>query len=66
MRPAGSHGDPPAATAVTPTRCGRARQAKGESITAIARHLKIGRSILYRAVQDAAEPSQEEPTGIQA
>jgi DNA invertase Pin-like site-specific DNA recombinase len=32
----------------------RSRQAKGESITAIARHLKIGRSTLYRAVQDAA------------
>jgi DNA invertase Pin-like site-specific DNA recombinase len=28
----------------------RARQARGESITAIARHLKIGRSTLYRAL----------------
>ena len=43
----------------------RARAAKGESLTAIARHLKIGRSTLYRAVQDATEPLQEEPAGIQ-
>ncbi|MCO6005293.1 helix-turn-helix domain-containing protein [Actinoallomurus purpureus] len=28
----------------------RARQARGESITAIAQHLKIGRSTLYRAL----------------
>jgi DNA invertase Pin-like site-specific DNA recombinase len=28
----------------------RARQARGESVTAIARHLKIGRSTLYRAL----------------
>ena len=42
----------------------RARQAKGESITAIARHLKIGCSILYRAVQGSAGQSQEEPAGI--
>lgn len=29
----------------------RAWQSRGESVTAIARHLKIGRSTLYRAVQ---------------
>ena len=29
----------------------RARQSHGESVTAIARHLKIGRSTLYRALQ---------------
>ena len=29
----------------------RARQSRGESVTAIARHLKIGRSTLYRALQ---------------
>ncbi|MGC5019336.1 helix-turn-helix domain-containing protein [Micromonospora sp. DT47] len=38
----------------------RARQARGESVTAIARHIGIGRSTLYRALpedQDAvAEP----------
>ena len=28
-----------------------ARQSRGESVTAIARHLKIGRSTLYRALQ---------------
>ncbi len=28
-----------------------ARQARGESVTAIARHRKIGRSTLYRALQ---------------
>ena len=41
-----------------------ARQARGESVTAIARHLKIGRSTLYRALQPqdldpaAAGPAQ--------
>ena len=37
----------------------RARQARGESVTAIARHLGIGRSTLYRALQspdDARSP----------
>jgi DNA-binding phage protein len=29
----------------------RARQSRGESVTAIARHLKIGRPTLYRALQ---------------
>jgi DNA invertase Pin-like site-specific DNA recombinase len=35
----------------------RARQAKGESIPAIARHLKIGRSTLYRALAETGLPS---------
>jgi DNA invertase Pin-like site-specific DNA recombinase/DNA-binding CsgD family transcriptional regulator len=35
----------------------RARQSRGESVTAIARHLKIGRSTLYRALQ----PHEENP-----
>lgn len=30
----------------------RARQGRGESVTSIARHLQIGRSTLYRALQD--------------
>ena len=40
----------------------RARRQKGESVTAIARHLSIGRSTLYRALDTghsqavAAEP----------
>jgi DNA invertase Pin-like site-specific DNA recombinase len=44
----------------------RARQSRGESVTAVARHLKIGRSTLYRALQprqgdpapNAAKPGQ--------
>jgi DNA invertase Pin-like site-specific DNA recombinase len=44
----------------------RARQARGESVTDIARHLRIGRSTLYRALQPdgpglaaaAAEPAR--------
>jgi DNA invertase Pin-like site-specific DNA recombinase len=35
----------------------RARQAKGESIPAIARHLEIGRSTLYRALAETGQPS---------
>lgn len=43
----------------------RARQSRGESVTAIARHLRIGRSTLYRALQPREpdpEPSAAEPT----
>ena len=43
----------------------RARQSRGESVTAIARHLKIGRSTLYRALQpperDPAPAAVESP-----
>jgi DNA invertase Pin-like site-specific DNA recombinase len=42
----------------------RARQSHGESVTAIARHLKIGRSTLYRALQqhqENPEPAAVEP-----
>jgi len=43
----------------------RARQSRGESVTAIARHLKIGRSTLYRALQspekDPAPPLWTRP-----
>jgi DNA invertase Pin-like site-specific DNA recombinase len=35
----------------------RARQARGESVTAIARHLKVGRSTLYRALQPGGDPA---------
>jgi DNA invertase Pin-like site-specific DNA recombinase len=35
----------------------RARQAKGESVPAIAAHLKIGRSTLYRALAETGRPS---------
>ncbi|MFE3454968.1 recombinase family protein [Nonomuraea sp. NPDC059194] len=34
----------------------RARRARGESITAIARHLKVGRSTLYRALENDEPP----------
>ncbi len=34
----------------------RARQSRGESVTAIALHLKIGRSTLYRALQPRGRP----------
>ena len=33
----------------------RARQARGESVTAIARHLQVGRSTLYRALREGRE-----------
>ncbi|MDQ2811765.1 MAG: helix-turn-helix domain-containing protein [Actinomycetota bacterium] len=36
----------------------RGRQARGESVSAIARHLKIGRSTLYRALQP--QPARDE------
>jgi DNA invertase Pin-like site-specific DNA recombinase/DNA-binding CsgD family transcriptional regulator len=43
----------------------RARQSRGESVTVIARHLKIGRSTLYRALQPCdgdLAPAAAEPT----
>jgi len=43
-------GRPPVAVDGDTLAVARARQARGESITAIARHLKIGRSTLYRAL----------------
>jgi len=41
----------------------RARQSRGESVTAIACHLKIARSTLYRALQPRA-PSRPGPRGV--
>ena len=35
----------------------RDRQSRGESVTAIARHLKVGRSTLYRALQPHENPA---------
>ncbi|GAA2681722.1 hypothetical protein GCM10010412_066630 [Nonomuraea recticatena] len=35
----------------------RARQARGESITAIAKHLGVGRSTLYRALEEEDRPA---------
>ena len=47
----GRRGGRPAAVNDDVLAVARARQSRGESVTAIARHLKIGRSTLYRALQ---------------
>ena len=47
----GRRGGRPAAVNKDVLAVARARQSRGESVTAIARHLKIGRSTLYRALQ---------------
>jgi DNA invertase Pin-like site-specific DNA recombinase len=47
----GRRGGRPAAVNDDILAIARARQSRGESVTAIARHLKIGRSTLYRALQ---------------
>ena len=47
----GRRGGRPAAVDDDVLAVARARQARGESVTAIARHLKIGRLTLYRALQ---------------
>jgi DNA invertase Pin-like site-specific DNA recombinase len=47
----GRRGGRPAAVNDDVLAIARARQSRGESVTAIARHLKIGRSTLYRALQ---------------
>ena len=46
----GRRGGRPAAVDDDVLAVARARQSRGESVTAIARHLKIGRSTLYRAL----------------
>ena len=61
----GRRGGRPAAVNDDVLAVARARQSRGESVTAVARHLKIGRSTLYRALQpregDPA-PAALEPT----
>ena len=47
----GRRGGRPAAVDHDTIAIARARQARGESVTDIARHLKIGRSTLYRALE---------------
>ena len=47
----GRYGGRPAAVDDDTLAVARVRQSRGESVTAIARHLKIGRSTLYRALQ---------------
>ena len=44
-------GTTPQPVALFSTAVARARQSRGESVAVIARHLKIGRSTLYRALQ---------------
>jgi len=58
---AGRRGGRPAALTVDQLDIARARQARGESVTAIAAHLGVGRSTLYRALQpaDDTEPDTE-------
>jgi DNA invertase Pin-like site-specific DNA recombinase len=46
----GRHGGRPAAVTGDILDIARARRQRGESVTAIARHLDIGRSTLYRAL----------------
>jgi DNA invertase Pin-like site-specific DNA recombinase len=53
----GRRGGRPAAVNADVLAVARARQSRGESVTAIARHLTIGRSTLYRALQ----PPEKDP-----
>ena len=48
---AGRHGGRPVAITADQLDIARARQARGESVTAIAVNLGVGRSTLYRALQ---------------
>jgi DNA invertase Pin-like site-specific DNA recombinase len=48
----GRYGGRPSAVDDDTLAIARARQARGESVTSIAAHLKIGRSTLYRALAD--------------
>ena len=57
----GRRGGRPAAVDDDVLAVARARQSRGESVTAIARHLKIGRSTLYRALQPPESRSWRRP-----
>src|SRR5260370_10954877 len=58
----GRRGGRPAAVNDDVLAVARARQSRGESVTAIARHLKIGRSTLYPALQPPeTDPSPAAP-----
>jgi DNA invertase Pin-like site-specific DNA recombinase len=58
----GRRGGRPAAVTEDVLAIARARQSRGESVTAIARHLKIGRSTLYRAL--GSEPASVPCAGV--
>ncbi|GAA2667692.1 helix-turn-helix domain-containing protein [Nonomuraea recticatena] len=49
-------GRPPALDAAKPA-AARARQERGESITAIAKHLGVGRFTLYRVLEEQDRPA---------
>ena len=53
---AGRHGGRPTTVTDDILAVARARQARGESVTAIARHLGVGCSTLYRALQPPDDP----------
>ena len=57
----GRRGGRPAAVDDDVLAVARARQSRGESVTAIARHLKIGRSTLYRACNRPRETLHQPP-----
>jgi DNA invertase Pin-like site-specific DNA recombinase len=58
---AGRRGGRPAQVDDDSLAVARARQARGESVTTIAQHLKIGRSTLYRALQNSRVTSGATP-----
>ena len=60
----GRRGGRPAAVNEDVLAVARARQSRGESVTAIARHLKIGRSTLYRALQPHERNPVRTPVGV--
>ena len=60
----GRRGGRPAAVDDDVLTVAQARRARGESVAAIARHLKIGRSTLYRALQSLE--SDPAPAGLES
>lgn len=61
---AGRRGGRPVALTVDQLDIARARQARGESVTAIARHLGVGRSTLYRALDTAGAADAEDDVDV--
>jgi len=59
----GRRGGPPAAVSDDVLAIARARSERGEPVTAIARHLRAGRSTLYRALGPEARRRAWQPTG---
>jgi len=61
---AGRRGGRPVALTADRLDIARARQARGESVTAIAAHLGVGRSTLYRALQPDDTRDQASSSGL--